>query len=79
MRIDGATADNLAHDRIAGESVGVVDILVSGQTTEHRLPEQPIELMDGVLACAGVAQCRSRQIRQPECVVKLAHYQETAI
>lgn len=29
--IDRSAADNLAHDRIAGETVGVVDILVSGQ------------------------------------------------
>ena len=79
MCIDSPATYDLKHDRIEGQPVGVVDILVSGQTTEHRLPEQPIELMDGVLACAGVAQCRSRQIRQPECVVKLAHYQETAI
>jgi hypothetical protein len=29
--INSSAADNLAHDRIAGETVGVVDILVSGQ------------------------------------------------
>ena len=32
--IDRSAADNLAHDRIAGETVGVVDILVSGQPSK---------------------------------------------
>lgn len=39
LRIDSPATYDLAHDRIEGQPVGVVEILVSGQTTEHRLPE----------------------------------------
>jgi hypothetical protein len=39
MRIDGTAAHDLAHDGIEGETFGIVDILVSGQTPEHRLAD----------------------------------------
>ena len=66
MRIDGPAAHNLAHDRIEGQAVGVVHILVSGQSPEHRLPEQSVQPMDRVLAASGVAQYCRRKIGQPE-------------
>jgi len=46
----------LAHDGIKGQAVGVVHILISGQSPEHRLPEQSVKPMDRVLAASGVAQ-----------------------
>jgi hypothetical protein len=79
LRIDSPAADNLTHDRIEGQTVGIVDVLVSGQPPEHRLPEQPVEPVDGVLAPAGVAQRRRRQIGQPERVIQLAHHQKAAV
>ena len=42
MRIDSPATYDLTYDRIEDQSVDVVDILVSGQTTEHSPPEQPI-------------------------------------
>jgi len=33
------TANDPAHRRIAPEPVGVVQVLVSGKATEHRLPQ----------------------------------------
>jgi len=44
--IDSPSTHDLAHDRIEGQAVSVVDILVSGQPPEHRLPEQPVKTMD---------------------------------
>ena len=75
LRIDSSAADNLTHDRIKGLAVGVVHILVSGQPSEHRLPELPVKPMDRVLAASRVAQCCCCQIGQPERVIKLAHHQ----
>ena len=54
-RVASADARALRIGRIEGQSVGIVDILVSGQTTEHRLQEQPVEAVDRVLADATVA------------------------
>ena len=73
-----ATHD-LAHDRIEGQAVGVIHILISGQPPEHRLPEQSVKPMDCVLAPSGVAQCCCRQVGQPECVIKLAHQQKATV
>ena len=39
LRIDGTATHDLAHDRIKSKTVGIVDILVSCQPPEHRLPE----------------------------------------
>jgi hypothetical protein len=63
-------------DRIDGQAVGVVHILVPGQSPEHRLPEQPVKTVDRVLATSGVTQGCCRQIGQPERVIKLAHHQQ---
>ena len=79
LRLDSPATHNLAHDRINRETVGVVDVLVSGQPPEHRLPKQPIKPVDGVLPPAGISQHRRRQIRQPKRVIQLAHHQKAAI
>ena len=62
LRIDSPSANNLTHDRVEREAVSIVDILVSGQTPEHRLPEQPVEPVDGVLATPRVAQRDRRKV-----------------
>jgi hypothetical protein len=79
LRIDGTVAHDLAHDRIKSETVGIVDILVSGQSPELRLLEQPVKPMDRVLAASGVAWCCSRQIEKPERVIKFAHHKQAAV
>jgi hypothetical protein len=48
LSVNSPAAHNLAHDRIEGETVSIVDVLLSGQPPEHRLPEQPVEPVDGV-------------------------------
>ena len=42
LRIDRPTTHALTHDRVNGQTVGVIHILVSGQPTKHRLPEQAV-------------------------------------
>ena len=76
---DSPATDNLAHDGIEGQPVGIVDILVSGQPPEHRLPEQAIKPVDRILAATGVSQCRRSQIGQPERVIHLAHHQKATV
>ena len=46
----------LAGSRIATEPVSVVDILVSGKATEHRLPQHPDQAVAAVLASARVGE-----------------------
>ncbi len=52
---NSSTTYDLAHDRIARQSFGIVDVLVSGQPPEHRLPKEAVETVDGVLAGAVIA------------------------
>ena len=56
LRIDNTAANNLTHGRVEREPVSSGDVLVSGQAPEHRLPEQPVELVGGVLGAQLVAQ-----------------------
>ena len=35
--------DKLAHDRIAAHPVGVIDVFISGQARENRLPQKASE------------------------------------
>ena len=55
-------AHNLAYDGIQGETVSVIYILVAGEPPIHRLPKQPVEPVNCVLARTAVAQRRRREI-----------------
>ena len=79
MSVDSPASDNLTHDRIERETVGIVDILIACQPPIDRLPKQPLKPMERVLARTGVAQCCCRKIGQPERVIKLAHHQQAAV
>ena len=39
--IEPITANDRPHGGVAGEPLSIVDILVAGEPTEHRLAEQP--------------------------------------
>ena len=79
LRIDNTVTDHLTHDGIEGETVSVFDILVPRQPPVDRLPEQPIEPVNGVFASAAVAQGTTGEIRQPERVIQLAHHQQVTV
>ena len=70
--IEPVTANDRPHGGVAGEPLGVVDILVAGEPTEHRLAEQPAQLVARVLATAAVEELRDRDVGEPEGVVQLA-------
>jgi len=67
------------RDRIKGQPVGVVDVLVARQPTIDRLPELAIEPVCCVLSPAVVRQRTRRKIRQPERVIQFTHHQQTTI
>jgi hypothetical protein len=50
------TTNQLAHDRISAETVGIVDVLIAGQTKENRLPQQPDKRVPAILASAVISQ-----------------------
>ena len=77
--IESPSTHDLTDDRIEGQTVGIVYVLVPGQSPEHRLPELPVKPMDRVLAASDVAQCCCRQIGQPERVIQLAHHQKATV
>jgi hypothetical protein len=79
LRIDSTAAHDLTHDRVEGETVSIVNILVARQPPIDRLPKQPVDPVNNVLASAVVAQRRRREARQPERVIKLAHHQQATV
>lgn len=62
-----------------GQTIGVVDVLVPGQTAEYRLPQQPSQQMPGVPATAAFRQRAAGQIGQPKGVVQLPVGQEPGV
>ena len=77
--IETLTADDRPHRRIAGEAQGIVDILVAGEPTQHRLAEKPAQLVARVLATAAVEELRDRHVGEPKGVVQLAVGEKAAI
>lgn len=61
------------------EAVGVVDILVSGEAAEHRLPELRRQSVAVVLAGPAVGQHLSGHLGQAKGVVQLTEGEQTRI
>jgi hypothetical protein len=72
------TANDRAHRGVAGEPLGVIDILVAGEPIEHPLAEVPAQLVARVLATAAVEELRDRRAGAPEGVIQLAVSEQTA-
>ena len=69
---DRPVADHPAHRRIVAQPVGVVHILVAGEPSEHRLPQQADQSMATVLAGARVGERIGARVGQSQRVVQLA-------
>jgi hypothetical protein len=63
------TADNPAHCRIVAQAFGIVHVLVAGESTKHRLPQQTDQCMATVPAGARIGEGLARHRAQPECVM----------
>ncbi len=79
LRLDSPTTHHLAHDRIKGETVSIIDVFVARQTSINRLSIKSVKPVNDVLAPAGVIERTGRKIRQPEHFIQLAHHQQTAV
>ncbi len=72
-------ADNPTHRWIARKPLGVVDILVPGQTPEHRLPKHPDDSVPAVLAATTVSQRPGRHLCQAKRVVQFPIREQAAV
>jgi hypothetical protein len=61
------------------QPLGVIDILISGETAEHRLPQHPDQGMATVLTGAGVREPLATRLRKAERIVKLAIGKQSSI
>jgi len=61
------------------KSLGVINVLVSGQPSEHRLPQRPYQHMPAVLACAGVGEPLARHCTEAERVVEFRSFGERGL
>jgi hypothetical protein len=77
--IQPLSADDRTHGGITGESLGVVDVLVAGETPEHRLPKQSAQLMAHVPTASAIEELRDRDLREPEGIVEFAVGQQAAV
>ena len=58
-------ADDPSHRGIVTQPLGVVDVLVSGKPTEHRLPQHTDKSVPAVFARAGVASLSPAKSERP--------------
>jgi hypothetical protein len=79
IALDRLAADDPAHRRITSQPVGVVDVLVSGKTTEYRLAQHADKIMPPVPPRATVNQVLLRDGHQAERVIEFAIGQQSGI
>ncbi len=79
ITLDGLAADKLTHCRITPQPVGVVDVLVSGKPTEHRLAQHAHQIVATIPARATVNQVLLRDGHQAEHIIEFAIGQQSGI
>ena len=79
MVLCGFAADNPAHRRIVPQTLGVVHVLISSETTEHGLPQQTDQRMAAVPTGARIGKSFDCHLGQSERVVKFAVRQQSRI
>jgi hypothetical protein len=70
--VSSLAADDPAHRGIMTQPLGIVHVLITSETAEHRLPEQTDQRMAPVLAGAGISEHLTSQCGQAEHVVEFA-------
>jgi hypothetical protein len=76
---DRLIADHPAHRRITAQPVGVIHVLVAGQPSEHRLPQQARQSVATILACARISERVGSCVAQAENVIQLAIGQQPGV
>jgi hypothetical protein len=69
---DRPVADHPAHRWVAAQPLGVVYVLVAGQSPEHRLAQQPCQPMAAILTDACVRESIGARVGQAQRVIQLA-------
>ncbi len=66
------TTNDRAHDRIGSQPLGVVDILVAGETNKDRLPQECGQTVVDISAASALAEDGRGEIRETDNVVQFA-------
>jgi len=61
------------------QGLSVVPVLIAGEASKDRLPEQPCQGVPAILTGAGVGQNLARHVRQSECVVEFLICQQPRV
>src|SRR5215213_8195001 len=61
------------------QTICVVHVFVPGQSPEQGLAKLPDQRVAAVLARPGVGESRSRQLRQPKCIIEFAKGEQTSV
>ena len=77
--VEPLAADDGAHGGVAGEPLGVVDVLVAGEPAVDRLPQEAEQPVADVLAAPALGEGRCGRRGQAEGVVQLAVGEQAAI
>ena len=64
------STDQIAHDRVTAEPVGIIDVLIASQPREDCLPQQTPKRVTAILAGAVVVQQSGGKIGQAERVIQ---------
>jgi len=64
--------DNPAHRRIMPKPLGVVHVLITGEPSEHGLPQHSHQSAPAILACACVGENIARHREKTQRVVEFA-------
>ncbi len=77
--VEPLTPHDGAHGRVAGEPVGVVDVLVAGEPAVDRLPQEAEQPVPSVLPTPAFGKSRHAHCGQVEGVVQLAVREQTTV
>ena len=66
--VNSALSNDLPHHRIERQTISVIHIIISGQSPENRLPQQPDQSVQPIVTCPRVSQQTTSNIIGPVAV-----------
>ena len=75
----GPATHDPTQGRIVRQSICIVDVLVPGEPPKHRLAQLSGQRVAAILACPGIGEGLSGQVRQAEGIIEVSKGEQTSI
>jgi hypothetical protein len=79
LGVNSTPSNDLPHHRIERQTISVIHIIISRQSPENRLPQQPDESVQPIVTCPRVSQQTTSNVVQAEHLIQFPQQQQSSV